>query len=114
MKHAFLALLMGSILWATYAVFNPRELGKEAILEQVAPKDRTLEIYTPENIIYVNVDKLEVSSEVEDWVLQAADWSDLFEIVSQITSQETLASYLRYDDLNGYADYSDLVEEKRK
>lgn len=113
-KYILLTLLVGSLLWAAYAAFTPRELGEEDVLEQIAPKDRTLEIYTPENIIYVNVDKLEVSSEVEDWTLQAEDWADLKEIISQITAQESLASYIKYDDLSGYADYSDLIDSKRK
>ena len=58
------------------------------ILTNFKDADRILEIYTRENIYFINIDKLEVSNEVDNNIIRFETWEELYEWVGETTARQ--------------------------
>ena len=57
------------------------------VLTNYKDADRTLEIYTKENIYFINIDKLEVSNEVDNNIIRFETWGELYQWVGETTAK---------------------------
>lgn len=48
---------------------------------------RVLEIYTKENIYYINIDRLEITNETDNNILRFNTWDELYQWVGETTAR---------------------------
>lgn len=49
---------------------------------------RVLEIYTKENIYFINIDRLEITNETDNSILRFETWEELYEWVGETTARQ--------------------------